>query len=342
MNKPNLTYRRRTVLPLIATVLMNLSLGISPSCHAQEPTSPTPSSALVVLTNVESALSIVDVATKKVIARLPTGKNPHEVTVSRDGKLAYVSDYGNQTPGDSLTILDLTTQKPVKTVKLEGLQRPHGIVEQGGKIYFTLEANETVARYDPVAGKVDWQAKTGQKVSHMLAVAPDGKTLYTANIGSDSVTAIAIPAGTATHVATGKGPEGIALSPNGKEVWVANRGEGTLSVIETSTMKVVKTIPAGQLPIRAAFTPDGKQVLVTDAVAGNLLVFDASKRERIESISVGSGAMSIVATPDSATAYIALRQSGTVAIVDLKTRKVIGKIEGVGPVPDGMAWAQRG
>lgn len=316
-----------------------LASGIPAVCQAQE--SPTPTRTLLVLTNAESGLSIVDVATNKVVTRVPTGANPHEVAVSADGRLAYVADYGNQTPGTTLTVIDLTTRKAVKTVKLPGLTRPHGIVERGGKLYFTAETSESVARYDPAADKIDWQASTGQKLSHMLAVAPDGKTLYTANIGSDTVTAVAIPSGRTTQIPTGKGPEGIALSPDGKTVWAANRGDGTVSVIDTATSRVVKTLPAGKLPIRAAFTPDGKRVLISDPVSGELHVYDAAKQELEQAFPVGAGGMAIVVTPDSGTAYIALRNTGNIAIVDLKVLKVTGKIEGVGMVPDGMAWSER-
>jgi DNA-binding beta-propeller fold protein YncE len=112
-------------------------------------------------------------------------------------------------------------------------------------------------------------------------------------------------------------------------------------VIDTATSRVVKTLPAGKLPIRAAFTPDGKRVLISDPVSGELRVYDAAKQELEQAFPVGTGGMAIVVTPDSGTAYIALRNTGDVAIVDLKTLKVTGKIEGVGAVPDGMAWAER-
>jgi YVTN family beta-propeller protein len=331
--------KSRALFAVFGFLTLGLSVGASPSCRAQE--TPTPARALLVLSNAESGLSIVDAASGKVIARVPTGTNPHEVTVSADGKTAYVANYGNQTPGSSLTVIDLAARKAVKTVNLPGLVRPHGIVEHRGKVYFTAEANEAVARYDPATDKVDWQATTGQKISHMLVVAPDGKTLYTANAASDTVTALFIPSGKTIHIPTGKGPEGISIAPDDKTVWAANRGDGTLSVIDTATHRVIKTLPAGKLPIRAAFTPDGKRVLVTDPVSGDLRVYDAAKQELEQAFPVGGGGMAIVVTPDSGTAYVALRNTGAVAVVDLKTLKVTGKIEGVGAVPDGMAWAER-
>ena len=59
----------------------------------------TPSPALVVLDKEDNMLSIIDPATSKTIARIPTGDGPHEITASDDGKLAFVANYGARTPG---------------------------------------------------------------------------------------------------------------------------------------------------------------------------------------------------------------------------------------------------
>ena len=61
----------------------------------------TPSSALLVLNKEEATLAIVDLASGKVVGRVPTGEGPHEVAVSSDGKLAFVGNYGSRTPGKS-------------------------------------------------------------------------------------------------------------------------------------------------------------------------------------------------------------------------------------------------
>ena len=49
---------------------------------------------LLVLSKSDTTLSIVDPATLKVLARVPSGPDPHEVEAATDGKLAYISNYG--------------------------------------------------------------------------------------------------------------------------------------------------------------------------------------------------------------------------------------------------------
>ena len=59
-----------------------------------------------------------------------------------------------------------------------------------GKVYFTAELNRLIARYDPVADQVDWLLGTGQATTHMLVANADASLIFTANIGSNSVSAI--------------------------------------------------------------------------------------------------------------------------------------------------------
>ena len=82
---------------------------------------------LVVLNKAEASASLIDCATGREIARLPTGKGPHEVAISPDGKTAVVGDYGQREPGSTLTVIDLPGRRVVKTIDLGDHHRPHGI-----------------------------------------------------------------------------------------------------------------------------------------------------------------------------------------------------------------------
>ena len=50
---------------------------------------------LVVLNKAEASASLIDCATGRELAKLPTGQGPHEVAISPDGKTAVVGDYGH-------------------------------------------------------------------------------------------------------------------------------------------------------------------------------------------------------------------------------------------------------
>ena len=301
-----------------------------------------PRPLLLVLNKPEGKLLLVDPTAKKVIGEVATGNGPHEVTVSADGKLAFVANYGDQTPGESISVIDLEAKKELRRVNLGALRRPHGIVESKGKIYFTVEMNKAIARYDPVADRVDWLMGTGQDLTHMLVIDKEQNRIFTANIFSDSV-GVMEPMGQGgnwhyTVIPVGKRPEAIDLSPDGKEVWTAHSQDGGVSVIDTDTKKVVATIPSlTKHSNRLKFTPDGKLVLISDAESNTVLVLDSKGRKVLQKITVSEVPLGIQIAPDGQRAYVACAQAGKIAIIDLAKLTQVGAID-VGAGPDGMAW----
>src|SRR5919109_192810 len=149
------------------------------------------SSRLLVLNKTEATFVIVDPASGKVLARIPTGDGPHEIAVSDDGKFAFATNYGTgPAPGHTISMFDLAAQKEVRRIDVGPLSRPHGIDVVNGKVYFTAEADKKIARYDPATNNIDWLFETGQNATHMVYVTRDAKTIFTANIASDSISII--------------------------------------------------------------------------------------------------------------------------------------------------------
>jgi YVTN family beta-propeller protein len=315
----------------------------APQPRAAQEKAASDAPTLLVLNKLDNTLAIIDPVLMKVLGTVATGEGPHEVITSADGRTAYVANYGAQKPGNSLSVIDLITRKEIKRVELGALLRPHGMVEAGGKIYFTAEVNRAVARYNPVSGSVDWMMGTGQNGTHLLCVTRDERKIYTANIGSDTVTVMefnaAPPAPSKiTHISVGKQPEGLDLSPDGRELWVGHNGDGGVSIIDTATNSVKETIKVGKVPIRIKFTPDGKRVLISDPERGELAVFDHATRKEVKRIAVGEVPVGILVTPDGKRAFVATMQAGRVVAVNLEDLSVAGHIE-PGKGPDGLGWA---
>ena len=305
----------------------------------------TPSTALLVLNKEENLLAIVDPQAGRVVGRAPTGEAPHEVAASADGNIAFVANYGARDPGSTISVIDVTAAKELRRVDLGPLRRPHGITVVDGKVYFTAEVNKLIARYDPASNQIDWMLGTGQNGTHMVLVSHDMNHIFTANIGSDSITVIDRVSGSAgwneTVIPVGKGPEGIDISPDGNEIWAAHSRDGGVSVVDIAARKVTASFDAGtKRSNRLKFTPDGKRVLISDLDAGDLVVLDVTARKEIKRMKLGHSPEGILITPDGSRAYVAVAGDNQVAIVDLKTLEVTGHIS-TGAGPDGMAWARR-
>ncbi|HLY20531.1 MAG TPA: hypothetical protein VKR61_25060 [Bryobacteraceae bacterium] len=318
----------------------------------------TPPQALLVLAKSDHTLAIVDPVSFKVISRLPSGPDPHEVIASADGRAAYISNYGSGAY-NTLTVVDLAAQKPMPTIDLGALRGPHGLVFAGGKVWFTAEAAKVIGSYDPGTQKIDLVIGTGQNRTHMIFVTDDLKRIITSNVSSATMTFIDKSAARRpgpgpgpggpppggdwdeTVIPVGRGAEGFDVSPDGKELWAANAQDGTISIIDLAAKSVSQTLPGNvKSANRLKFSPDGKLVLVSMLGASDLVILDAASRKEVKRVKIGRGAAGIQMQPDGARAFVACTPDDYVAVIDLKTLEVTGHID-AGKQPDGMAWAVR-
>src|SRR3954454_6271543 len=297
---------------------------------------------LLVLNKEDATFVIVNPDSGAILATVPVGQGPHELVASSDGKYAFASNYGTgPAPGHTISMIDVAGKKELRRIDTAPLSRPHGLAFMNGKLYFTAEADKKIARYDPAADKIDWQFETGQATTHMVLPTKDARTIFTSNIGGDSVSAIEQAAGgawTQTVIPVGKGPEGIDLSPDGREVWSAHSRDGGVSIIDVASKKVVSTIALGtKRSNRIKLTPDAKFALVSDLDAGELVVVDAAAHKEVRRIPLGKMPEGILIPPSGDAAYVAVNGDNFIAVVDLKTWQVARKIS-TGTGPDGMAW----
>jgi YVTN family beta-propeller protein len=323
-------------------ILVALSLGAR-GLDAQT----APDSALLILAKEDNALLIVNPASLKVIAKLPVGPDPHEVIASSDGTTAYVSNYGDAY--NTLTVVDLVAKKVLPVIDLGGLRGPHGLAFVGGRLWFTTEAAKAIGSYDPATKRVDWIMGTGQRGTHMIYVSPELNRIVTTNVDSASLSIMEKMGGAAgtgpstgewneTVVPVRRGSEGFDVSPDAKEIWVANADDGTVSIIDAASKKVIDTLAANVKGAnRLKFTPDGKLAFISSTSRADVAVFDRDTRKAVKLIKVGDGAAGILMQPDGSRAYVACSSDGYVAVIDLHSLEIVGHIE-AGQGPDGLAW----
>ena len=299
--------------------------------------------ALLVLANEDNTLSIVNPGSLKVIATLPVGPDPHEVIASSDGTTAYISNYGGGAY-NTLTVVDLAAKKILPAIDLGALRGPHGLAFVGGRVWFTAEAAKAIGSYDPATRRIDWIMGTGQNRTHMISVSPDLKQVVTSNVSSASVSIMEMIGGgtwNETVVGVGRESEGLDVSSDGKEIWVANAGDGTVSIIDVASKKVVATLSVNvQGANRLKFTPDGRLAFVSSLNKPDVLVLDRVTRKEVKRIPVGNGAAGILMQPDGARAYVSCTPDDYVAVIDIKSLEIAGHID-AGKGPDGLAWVVR-
>lgn len=296
-------------------------------------------SSLLVVNKGSHTVSVVNPVLKQQVATVSVGKGPHELAVSDDGKYVYVANYGVPDWGNTISVVDVLARKELRKIELGALYRPHCIIYKKDKLYFTLEANRAVARYDLANNRVDWVAGTGQDGAHMLVVTPDEKKIFLANRVSNTVTIVEtgkMP-GNILQMTVGKAPEGIDISPDGQQVWIGNTGDGSIDILDVAQDRKIKNIVVGKSPIRIRFTPDGKRVIVSDNAAGEVIIMNAATQTIIKRLETKDAPMGITITADGKMAFIAHGAADYISLLDMDKLIFAGSIT-VGKNPDGMVW----
>lgn len=301
------------------------------------------SGTLIVTNKSPSTVTIIDVATGRALATLPTGQGPHEVVASRDGQTAVVTDYGAQTGGSSLTVVDVQRRVVARTIDLGEYRRPHGIAFLPGDslVAVTSESSRHVVLVNVLSGEIRKAVPTQHNGSHMVGVTADGTKGYTGDIGSNTVSELNLVTGTYVRswdVPTQ--PEAINVTPDGSEVWVGSNA-GKVSVVKPATGAIATAAEGFGWPYRVYFTPDVATVLLPDLRKEELRFVDRESHKELARLSfAGGGPQGITMTPDGRYILQSLSQQGRVAVVDFASRKVVGYIPS-GDTPDGIAYTTR-
>ena len=325
---------------MLRLVAAAIALSLSTITCAEEPAVGPGRPVLLIGNKGEDTLSFVDLATGQELGRSPTGKMPHEIAISPDGRQAAVVAYG----GKTIDLFDVATRERLKTIDLAPNEGPHGIAWlQDGRIVVTTERSQSVALVDPVAGAVTASIKTGQQGTHMVAVSADRNIAYTANIASGTVSVIDLAKATKLRdMPVGGRPEGIALSGDDLTLWVGDLEGSRVQVFDTATYDKLGEVKTGGIPIRVAASPDGKWIVTSNLGAGGLTIIDAATRQHVRDVALSgsqeAGQVTILFSPDGKRLYAAETGANVVAEVDLATGKVLRRLP-AGKNGDGLAIA---
>jgi len=199
-----------------------------------------------------------------------TGAAVAGVAVSRDGKTLVAANFEN----DSISIVDTESRKVLQEVKF---------FTPGGKVA-TGEYPFDVAIKSQRGGDDDNDEKGEGKGKAIKA--------FVSSQRDDEVLAVDLKTGAITRISVGAQPNKMLLSRNQRLLYVANGNSDSISVIDTESNAVVKTISI------------------------------ARPGEKYK----GSNPNALALSRDSKTLYVTLGGENAVAVVDLESEEVVGRI----------------
>ena len=271
---------------------------------------------LLVVNKHSNTLSFVNPKSFEVIESIPAGKNPYDITVTHDQRIAYLSNYNivNAPPGNSISVIDLLTRKKISEISTGYYGRIHGAAmsPDGRNAYFTSEYLGYIIEIDTQTNKISRTIPTHGRTSQKVYISPDGKYLLTSNKATDDISVVKRSTGCLyKKIPVGKGVEGMAFTPDRRYVWALNETGGNITIIDMQTLEPVETFDCPGMPVRIRFIADGKRALISGRTKeGTLAVIDVATRKEIKRVRVGDYAMGIALSPDEKYAFVGCEDAG--------------------------------
>jgi YVTN family beta-propeller protein len=224
----------------------------------------------------ENYISVLDAKNFTEKTRIVTPNGPGMQIFSPDGKYGYIcSSFNPET--DVVSVAD---HKIVAKVKQESPFCPNiAATPDGQQVWFTLKDTGKTQVFD---AKLPFNPiktlDTGPITNHVNFARTEKGTFAFITIGGTNEVKV-FRTDDFSQVATipvGKLPHGVWPSGDGTRIYVGLENDDALTAIDTSTNKVIATIPIGQAPQAIAYVPnaapnpDDRQNLQSLGVAGQV------------------------------------------------------------------------
>jgi len=172
-----------------------------------------------------------------------------------------------------------------------------------------------------------------------VAISPDGKKAYIANISGISLSIINTQTNQVKDISIFDNPTGVLFSNDGTRAYVTG-ASGSCTVIDVANDAVLTalTFPSGGAGL--ALSNDGKWIYVATFATGDVRVYDTDNNAEIINIPV-SGARYAATSLDGGKIYVTGSNSNNVYVIDAATNTLSATIslttdaEGIVVSPDG-------
>jgi YVTN family beta-propeller protein len=307
----------------------------------------------VLVTNERGGtLSVIDGASRKVIATLPLGKRPRGLKTSPDGKLLYVALSGSPIAGpgvdesklpppdkgaDGIGVVDLSTLKLVKI--LRGVSDPEqlAVSRDGKRLYVASEDTGQGIVLDSGDGHVLAKLSVGGEPEG-VTLSPDGRHVYMTSEEEHHVAVIDVATNKVVRaLEVGQRPRFTEFSDDGALAFVSGENDGSITIIDTRALKVLRTVRLqGALtrPVGMVVSHDGKRLYAVSGRGRNLLDIDIGTGQVLRMVEVGQRPWGVALSPAGDVLYTANGSSNDVSVVDAASFQVLARIP-VGDSPWG-------
>ncbi len=238
-----------------------------------------------------------------VQAVAPCGSMPKGATLSPDGRLFYVANFGQEN-AKSVSVYDARTLAEVATFGVPGIVVESVLSPDGATLFLSNFERDSVQMVDTRTRRVTREVKVGSHPKIMV-LSRDGATLFAANWNGESVSEIDVARGKVVRtLAVGKHPRGMALTRAGT-LYVANFDGASIDVFTGQDRKDHHRIPACAIPRHLALSPDEKTLYVSCYHSSAVEALDLATETVAHHVPVGPSPKSLEVTPDGRFVFTA-------------------------------------
>ena len=234
------------------------------------------------------------------IGSIELGENarPHGLIWDEDDRMVSTG----QGRGSAFVVRNPLSDRPEVTEISVGEDGPHLIAlsADGATGWGTVVDAGEVVRLNLNDGAVTERRVLGGN-TEAIALSPDGSALWVGTNTADTVYRLNPETlETEAEIPTGGRPIRLAAHPNGRWVVTSNLADGTLSVIDTQTNAVARTITvsgegrAGQVTL--VFSPDGERLYSAETGRNTVAEIDFESGEVLRRLPAGEGGDGLAGT----------------------------------------------
>jgi YVTN family beta-propeller protein len=252
----------------------------------------------------------------EVQAVAPTGSMPKGVSISPDGKHAYVTNFG-QAESKNIDIFDANTLSHEGTIHVPGNVVESVLSPDGKTLFASNFLRNSVMFIDLEKRKVTAEISTGMHPK-ILVLSPDGKNLFAANWSGHSVTQIDVATAKVVRtLPTGLHPRGMAMNRAGV-LFAANFDGASIDIFKGPGFEDKHRIDACPIPRHLALSPDERLLFVSCYHDSMLHAVDVATEKVVHTLHVGSSPKSLEVSKDGRWVWSADygKETNSVSVVD--------------------------
>ena len=181
--------------------------------------------------------------------------------------------------------------------------RPDIAISSHDRVYAANQTSNTVSVIDPSSNQLLGVIRLGDPVPGALAPLYRGQLLV----------------------------HGLGYSPDGKTLAVVSIASNSVTLIETATNKVKKTIYVGRAPHEPFFTPDGSELWISVRGEDYISVIDPVQMTEVRRIELANGPGMTMFGPDGKYAFVCSSFTPELAVIDVASHQIIKRVSQASP-----------